>query len=452
MKTSVEALIPLAALTLWLMSGCSGGADQPPADGSVDAQDAQDTDRSDAGDDGVDDGIRDGNGDASGDGNEPDASGDNGGDFPEFARCDSRVTCGPQQECIAHGCVDPVDSPAAYVAEAAGREASFMWRLQNPSLFAERDVCCFDFNGDALPDNAFGDLLPVMATLLGVTNEEIQLRFEQSIQDGANVLVADWRQLPVDGAALEDGATSFSVFPSRYNPAESWEVRAAGDGHFRLEPEGFGPYGALVQFNAGGLASGTLQAGPSEFPLTIPDLGPGALFFRGMDIVLQGALLVAPLSLEANGVHTIDEVRGSPPDTYAVAGGMLGGVIPAGAFVDSMNRVYSTCACAGVTGNLVTGEEGAEEYDIHCLENAYLDPVPICCDTPGEPPGCVDGTVGVDCCASGSDCTYVPTMCQYLSIFASILDVDTNGNGVTDGMSAGFRIGLTGAAIEGLAE
>jgi hypothetical protein len=415
------------------------------ADADADAE--VDTD-ADTTSDGDTDGGADGDAEADGDAG-PDEGGGPGS-------CTTVDDCEDGQACLGNGCVDPVDDLAAYAAAAASRPSSLFWQFQYPSLFPEREDCCFDYDGnpDNGPDNAYGDLLPVMIMLAGLDGSEFQTLSDADLEAGANTLVVDWRELPVVGAALADGDVRLSVFPAVFDPAEDWATRVAGDGTYALDPAGFGTHGAQTQFNNGQLESGVLTAGPSTFPFLMPSVPNMVLgwFTGGTVYPLQDVRIMADLMLEANGVHTVDETRGDVGDEYVVGGGRLGGVIPGTMIVASTNDNYSSCACAGVTGDVVTGTETTEAFVMECIAESFDDPIAICCSEPGVPAGCEDGTPGVDCCVDGDTCSYLPTMCDYTSLVGEMLDVDTNGNGVPDGMSVGLHFSWTGASIDGLAE
>jgi hypothetical protein len=371
--------------------------------------------------------------------------------------CTTAEECEGDQDCLGNGCVDPVPDPGLYVSEAAGRPSSFFFRFQVPTLFSEPEACCFDYDGNAAdgPDNALGDQIAMMGTVVGMTNAELQETFDLSVQEGENTLVVDWRVLPYVDTTLEDGDVRFSVFPAAHDPNEDWSVRVAGDGTFALEPDGFGTHGSFVQFNGGAIVSGTVYAGPSVFMIQMPQIGNGNIFgISGALLTLRDARMEANVVLHTNGVHTVDEIRGSGQDEYVVGGGRLGGAVLMTELVENMNANVSDCACAGVTGDVFSCTEDTSlgEMVCECIEGSWTDPIPICCDQYGQPSGCVEGTPGVDCCTDGGKCANIAMQCTYFGLMANHADVDTNANGISDALSVGFRFSWTGAAIDGLAQ
>jgi hypothetical protein len=126
----------------------------------------------------------------------------------------------------------------------------------------------------------------------------------------------------------------------------------------------------------------------------------------------------------------------------AIGGGAAldnGGVIDAPQILGYANDFLEGCACAGVQpgDDVLLYGEGTDEYGearflVSCDEDTFDDPIPICCVSANNPEGCVDPGTADHCCAEGDFCTYIPTACSFTDIVGEILDVDLNGNGISN--------------------
>ncbi|MBN1947113.1 MAG: hypothetical protein JW797_15665 [Bradymonadales bacterium] len=417
---------------------------------------------------------------------EPDAV-----ELPEGA-CNTVDDCEDDQECIGGGCVDPVDDIEAYAGEAAERPNSFTWKLQLPSLLPDRLDCCFEYDGNLQngPDNALGDLLPIIQMALPADQRDLQSFLDYYVEDGTVTLVVDWTELPVSSDAIDDGDVRLSWFLAEPDPSNAWLAQftgtgdayydwvadVAGTGIYYLDPMSFGDYGSLIQFNrvtSAEDADGNQEifGGPSTFHLNIPPI-PG-YFEEGLLLTLERAMIQADIELTDNGVHTVDAMVGEDADDqYLVGGGRLGGVVGAPQVLGYLNDfVERTCLCAGVDPGeeLVMWSEAPNpqteemEFVVECAPEfaAATYAVPVCCGMSGAPstpctdniPGancCVTGTVDVDCCSPDSFCNYIPEACGYAGVIGMVLDTDLNGNGAPDGLSAALLFSWTGAYIEGI--
>jgi hypothetical protein len=360
--------------------------------------------------------------------------------------------CEAPQACVGGACVDPVDDLGQYADEAAGRPSSYFWSIQLPALYPEVERCCFDYNGDAQrrPDDGLGSLLALVANLPQV-NFDIQGTLDATIEDGTITLITDWRELPATS-----GDVRFSILLGSNDLDEDGEpddpfadvdgecttgTRCGGDGTYALDPISFGTHGSQVQFNVGSLENGVLRAGPSTFQLTI---SIEALGSEPLLLTLQDAQIEAPITVQANGVRTVDQLRNAgTDDEFFAGGGKLGGVIDASEILGLLDEQFRLCTCAGIdpTQPVLAWElnelQGA--LDVYCTANTG-DEVNECDGNPTDPEDPDDGPL----------CGQISTICGFASFIGGVLDVDRDNDGINESLSAGLRFAWAGAAIDGL--
>ncbi len=349
--------------------------------------------------------------------------------------CDSFDDCTPPAGCVGGGCVDPVPDPGAYAEAAGSRRASYTWALQVPALYQEREVCCFDFTGNGTPDNAYGDILPMMDMLN--PDMDSQEKIDLSIENGDQVLVLDWVELPEEG----DGEIRISFFHGVLNNENGLLDlldRRAGLGRVLLDPDSFGDYGSHWQINHANISSGVVagQGGPLLVYL------PG-VFFVGSNVLhphlIHDVRIEGIFSMDLNdcqGMCSVDELRDMDGAPFLAGGLRLGGVILADDLFSDLDDKMRACTCAGVDPSLPVVEWS---YDID--EGIMI----VGCNPANHPEQEND-------CTAGSFCEMSYTSCQYLGINATLFDVDSNGDGVNNALSIGLRLGLAGVSIDGLVD
>jgi len=346
--------------------------------------------------------------------------------------CVTNADCTGDDACIGGACVPPVPDPDAYTTEAMTRWSSYVWAVQFPALFEPTaELCCFDYTGDAIPDDQFGALLNSMGSLIGIDPQDM---VDTALQNGELVKVFDWRELD---PALAAGDVQLSVFDGLWTDPTLHPDRVAGLGHTTFRRASFGPYGALDQLNSGAVTSGLVETTGNHFTLTLP-----SIFAVGgmMPTRLYEPRLEAPVAYETPmldigpGLSTVDEDRGASHTPQIVGGAKLGGVLPADEVFTSMDAFYRQCACAGIDPtlpvlqweeNLVSGN-----FEISCTSNTGN---PSACD-PGDP------------------CSDLDTTCGFIGIIPTTLDVDLNVNGIEESWSVGLRLGFAGTTLDELIE
>jgi len=331
--------------------------------------------------------------------------------------------CSGDDACIAGLCIAPVDDPAAYAAAASARPSSYLRLLQLPALFEpDAEECCFDLDGDATIDDAFGNLLALQATLI---EADYQGLLDEAIADLTLLRVFDWTELP---AGLADGTARFSIFGALPADGVGQADLAAGTGSVILDRETFGEYGALEQFNDGVLASAVHAATGNGFSFTLPAETIELVFS------LRKPRVEVPLQESAGGgctgLCTIDEERAGDSPSL-VGGGKLGGLVLADEYLAAYDAFYRTCTCsvADPEEPVLFWGEGASSYEVSCNTDNLLDP---------------------NDCDAGDPCGQLSTFCGTIAFLTTTLDADYDEDGIEDSWTAGFRFGLSGTQIDGV--
>jgi hypothetical protein len=341
--------------------------------------------------------------------------------------CDSNVDCTSPDECIGGACVPPVPDPDAYVTEAMTRWSSYVWAVQFPSLFEPTpELCCFDYNGDGVADDAFGGILELMIVLGGDPVGSV----DSALENGELVKVFDWRELAQD---LASGDVQLSVFDGLWTDSTIHADRILGLGHTAFRRSSFGPFGALDQLNAGAVTSGLVEVTGNQFTLTLPTffVGDELATVHLLDPRLEATVIFGePLQDSGLGLCSVDEDRGPSHTPQIVGGGKLGGVITADEILTHMDAFYRQCACAGIDPDLPVlewQENGTTQmFEISCTSNT------------GDP----------SLCDPDDPCSNLDTTCGFIGILSNTLDVDLDGTGINESWSIGLRLGFAGTTLD----
>lgn len=291
---------------------------------------------------------------------------------------------------------------------------SYVGRLQAPALYEPPETCCFDLDGDTTVDDAFGNLLGLLATLAGA---DWQAAVDEGIEDGSLVLLLRWDQLP---AALGDGPVDFRATSGSFQPLlPPLADRLAGLGTAVFDPDSAG------QPFVGMLSGGNLAAmdGTLRIPGLVSADGPLAVDVE-IDVIEGGLALDPP---GCSGVCSEDEASAGGP---AVRGGLrLGGALHADNYFGALDARYRQCSCAGIDPGqpVISFGEGASQYQASCTGNT---------GTPGD-------------CVEDDFCAALATFCSTIGVTANLLDLDRNNNGIEDAFSLGLRISLSGVTVSG---
>ena len=353
-----------------------------------------------------------------------------GGETAEL--CNGDGDCSGSDACVGGACVAAVPDLDQYLTEAQSRWSSFVWAVQFPALFEPTpELCCFDYTGDGVPDDALGNIVALSVSLDGGDpNGDLQ----QAIEDGALVKVFDWRELAPDLAA---GDVQVSVFDGELSGAMTFDDRKAGLGHVLLSRSSFGSHGAIDQLNGGSVSSGLVDVTGNGFELELPFmslmLGGQTTSVRLLDPRLRGPVAYdnSP-GAPCQGLCTVDDDRGPGHTPQIVGGAWLGGVIPIADFLEHMDAFYRKCDCAGIDPDqpvIVWGENaGNMTFDVSCTANIGD---PLLCD-PADP------------------CSELNMVCSFMGLLPQTLDVDYDRSGINESYSVGLRIAWSGTTLDGL--
>ncbi len=277
--------------------------------------------------------------------------------------------------------------------------------------FADPDSpCCFDFDGDGIPDNAYGDLLNSLAGLVGDMN------FNQMIADrihsGELCQIFDMQDLD---AVSDDDFSALSLMWGT-DSDDNYENNLDGSESFTMDEDSFEAgdtdcsMSPVNAFDTASVTGGMLLA---EAEMLYGLLFPFPLSPTGMMLLpIRQAKLSARLS---TGVYGIE-----------LSEGKIGGAIPLDAFSDEMNDIIAeSCACLDLDGPLITYELGEERLELTCH------------------------TADASTCSPDSTCQMMNDYCGPISMFLRP-DVDSDGDAILDSMSVGLWFEATSATVTGI--
>ncbi|PKN24818.1 MAG: hypothetical protein CVU65_10655 [Deltaproteobacteria bacterium HGW-Deltaproteobacteria-22] len=366
-------------------------------------------------------------------GADPDADAEPDADLPPGA-CTAEEDCAVPMACVGGGCVAPVSDLQDYVTAASARCTSWVWTIQLPAFFPGGERCCFDYNENGVPDDAYGSLLELMGSMQGgaLSPEDM---LQESVQSFAQLLVLDWVMLPQTG----DGDVRISVFTGAPNAdgsagtadPDQWKT---GLGTAFLNPVSFGTHGALWQVNQARILDHVVAGAGGPMRLLLPGIfGDGLQPTDLYDVRLQVTLPADPPA--CRGAFSEDTLVVVDGGGDFMAGGMiLGGLIRFDDAMSSLDSALRTCACAGVDPDqpVVVWEVTAERLNASCNEANLPDDGSTCTE--------LDDPI----------CLSAQERCNYMGIMPQFFDVDLDGDGVDEAMSVGLRLGFSGVALGGL--
>ncbi len=256
-----------------------------------------------------------------------------------------------------------------------------------------------DLNGDGVPDNSLGTILGSLEPLIGDINEIIR----ESIESGDLLLGAAWPDLPISIPDSNDVTTDFFLLEDEDgNPMTRERFLVRRDSFV----EGTGT--PRFRVTGGEVAARQWAAGPVEFPLELPLAG------LRLDLIIKRASVRGTLSAVGDGI--------------AVANGTLSGVVSLADFFAAINAFLGSeaCGCLRLRGPLLVLDEGTGAWS---CSNTFD-----------------------DMCGRNDPCSTIASLCSLaLGIFLNNADIDTDGDGEPDSLSAFLRVRLSGAKLVGLA-
>lgn len=309
--------------------------------------------------------------------------------------------------------VTPDHEECAEPGEA--REGNVYSYLSGLSLPADKDDCCTDLNGEEGFDNALIGILGLVKSF--AADLDIQEVLNGVFDDGSLTLIFESVKPPADIA--KRGTFDMNIYLG--DSASSQEDRFAGNGEFTLD-------GAPVTTVKATIARRLLTASVDRLPLKL-DIG-GLLGDLDLPIGPQITLNVdaAQLRLHISEGDTGFSTNDMTHDQQGKPTNYLTGGINIALVQDIVN------ALAGECHDSLQGEG-----------NGLLEVT----ETPGDETAAVSCTKDVSTLElnDGTICEYLGMVCSVGSAIGGLLDVDTNDNGVYDGLSLGVRLKLAGATI-----
>ena len=161
-----------------------------------------------------------------------------------------------------------------------------------------------------------------------------------------------------------------------------------------------------VRFEGASISGGELDAGPSDFFLSLPVAG-------------------IELSLTINDASIQGELGGGAAGV-TLTNGYLTGVVSIESIIGALNLFLNsdTCSCLGLTEDLIA-----------------VDGINISCTS----------TPDADACSTDDNevCGTIAGACGLLGILGGILDVDSDGDGVNDSLSVVIGLEMDATVISG---
>ncbi|MBH24525.1 MAG: hypothetical protein CMH57_08745 [Myxococcales bacterium] len=314
------------------------------------------------------------------------------------AACDLGLTCiASRCECIAEDCT--VGAPEDYAFTGPD---TFFYRV-NIEL---NEAAGFDLDGDGAPDNALGVLMDTIDDLfMGNVNAELN----NQVQIGELALGATWPTLDFESPL--DGATGvqmdvFALVDVDDNPGTRDRYLTTRDSFIE------GHQTPRSRFRDGTIEGAQIEIGPADnFFVTLPIQGVS------LRVAVEDAIMRGTISRDSLGVRLFNA--------------RIGGVLTLANFVDSVNEYLQSdaCSCLGLEGPMI---------DLRV-------------DTGSQ--ACI-GDYSTDSCAGAQQglCTAIAVQCSlFMSLIEASLDLDVDGDGELDAMSAMLRLDGQGTDIEGVA-
>ena len=268
----------------------------------------------------------------------------------------------------------------------------------------EPDDCCFDFDGDGQVDNGIVDLLSSLSMFLG--DVDIDVSLAEGINDGSVSIVMEAQGLD---DLTDDDEVGVKGYVGYFD----------SEGDLLIQPGSFDDDGEpLVNFTEGTIEGGVAHMGPTDFQTSLPLAG------FVLSLTIKDARGQADVSEGEAGYFDMDD-------------GRLGGLIPFGDLIDTINLVASGCECLDLNGGDLF--ELKDEDSFGC-GSAFDAANPSCSDADG------DLCTGL---ASIADQKFL--VCN-LGVGLISPDIDTDFNGKPDHFSVGLRFSGQADEIAGMGE
>ncbi len=314
--------------------------------------------------------------------------------------CDSDGDCA---HVVIEDCLCPAGASACQSWQGTG-VASWLSSL-TVAAPSPAPACCFDYTGDGVPDNRLGEVISNLASLTGHVPDlalyELVLTGDLTrllTYDGLDSLAGD----TVVGVTMHDG----------YSAADH-DMRLGGEAWFSALTS--------VAKTSPALFSGAVDADGLE-------AGPAALTLPAVDLAL-GTTVLAPIAQArlAGAISLGDNDAG-----LTITDGRIGGVVSVTWLLDRLNDVLGGCDCLALTPGAVLFELAGQDLVV-CTPEFLL--------APGT---CLEASHGPVCASLDTD---KDEWCTALTVTSP--DVDTDGSGVPDAYSIGYRFEAVSANVAG---
>lgn len=297
--------------------------------------------------------------------------------------------------------------------------ASYAGYSQLPAIYPTPEVCCFDYTGDGVPDNAFGVLAATLANLGINANEEMA----KAIEAGAVTKLLFWKNLPSLGGT---GPFELEFGNGSWSGNDDYPTRVAGEGEFVYDSDGLEGHPPNIQDCVVDETANFQCTGDTlSLPLTLGGAEGGLSEVDLSNIMIEGQYVA-----DAPGCAGLCSVNETAVEAPVVHGGVkIGGLMQLDAYFNTLEQSFQSCVCFG-DGNVQLFEygEGESEYTFTCTAEGE--------QAASECQACIDRNMNLVCSLSGP-------------LIIGAADIDTNSNGVVDSFSVGVRMGVSGANIVG---
>lgn len=270
--------------------------------------------------------------------------------------------------------------------------------------------CCYDYDGDEIPDNGIAGLLDSMGPMIGISLEDLNATVAEALAAGDIIVLFEF--IGVDDVTTDAYVdANFYLGADADDPVDATD-NFSGDEEFYVMDETLDEDGnPLITFAGGAITGGMLAAGPAQFiiPVQIAEYG------IDIQLTVDAAQMEAEIGMGTNLGYTL-------------ANGILGGYVQAAQIFAALNSfVGANCTCLGITGDILL----------------FVDDAWTCAEIPGTNTCDDQDEIESLCPEIGSYCNTV------VSALPLVLDLDTDEDGTADAATVGATFGATSADLLG---
>lgn len=307
---------------------------------------------------------------------------------------------------------------------------SYLSALKPPSTEGEGDVtCCFDYDGNGEYDNALGGIIGMVGGLAG-DSFNLDEVLGDLFEDGSLTLLFEHEKYPTS----TDLKGTFDMRLFLGESESSWEDRSSNKGVFTKD-------GAAIASMQASNSRGVITASADSLPLSLDLSG----FGEGVEDLLGTSTLKLDLSLvridlqvseatgdAGEGLYTSSAIeKGGKPVNY------LSAVLLGDKVASLANDILGAMCDYEGTILIFADVKSADEESME----GFLDVPTIKFDSSFDADKFMEG---------GSTCETIGGFLndETIGLIGGFFDVDSNDNGVGDGISVGFNLELSGATVQ----